>query len=213
MHCLSLFPGGLLSAGSAFEVTTNLAWKLPQHLPCLLWWELASKIGTPHSVSSRLVVTYSELLPSQLFLLRTFFNIYGDSRVEILPVDECTHFNAWCEVECFPLSLPLSPLLSPHQCLPVRVLTQPVAMSSLYACHCLRPYHKGYLLGAVAGWSLLGSWNQMQCMFWAEGHPWWVFGQLCSVSSVNLRVSVEFVIKINQLWEKTSHWLGGFKHL
>lgn len=27
----------------------TLAWKLPQHLPCLLWWELASKIGTPDS--------------------------------------------------------------------------------------------------------------------------------------------------------------------
>ena len=133
MRCLSLFPGGMLPAGSAFEVTTDLAWKLPQHLPCLLWWELASKIGTPHSVSFRLVVTYSELFPSQLFLLRTFFNTYGDSRVEILPVDECTHFNAWCEVECFPLFLPLSPLLSPHQCLPVGVLTRPVAMSSLYA--------------------------------------------------------------------------------
>lgn len=133
MRCLSLFPGGLLSAGSAFEVTTNLAWKLPQHLPCLLWWEPASKIGTPDSVSSRLVVTYSELFPSQLFLLKTFFNIYGDSRVEILPGDECTHFNALCEVECLPLSLPLSPLLSPHQCLPVGVLTRPVGMSSLYA--------------------------------------------------------------------------------
>lgn len=114
MRCLSLFPGGLLSAESAFEDTTNLAWKLPQHLPCLLWWELASKIGTPDSVPAALVVTYSELFPSQLFLLKTFFNIYGDSRVEILPVDECTHFKAWCEVECFPFSLPLSPLLSPH---------------------------------------------------------------------------------------------------
>lgn len=133
MRCLSSFPGGLLSAGSAFEVTTNLAWKLPQHLPCLLWWELASKIGTPDSVSARLVVTYSELFPSQWFLLKTFFDIYGDSRVEILPVDECTRFNAWCEVECFALSLPLSPLLSPHQCSPVGVSTRPVGMSNLYA--------------------------------------------------------------------------------
>ena len=124
MRCLSSFPGGLLSAESAFEDTTNLAWKLPQHLPCLLWWELASKIGMPDSVPARLVVTYSELFPSQSFLLKTFFNIYGDSRVEILPVDECTHFKAWCGVECFPSSLPLSPLLSPHQCSPVGVFTR-----------------------------------------------------------------------------------------
>lgn len=40
------------------------AWKLPQRLPCLLWQELAAKIGTPDSVSTRSVLTYTEAFPS-----------------------------------------------------------------------------------------------------------------------------------------------------